>query len=354
MKEKILEFVNKLENKESKFYFYIPDSAGNITASVEYIYDVANVVQNMGYNSVLFHEKDTYVKPPFDEQKYENLDVVSFKNMSKSDKYLMSPADFIFIGEQYVNGFMPQFKKSKIVSTVVVISQLQDFIFSNLEVGESWDISHNIQNVLTTTENQATYLKSYMPTLNITVTPPIIGKEFFPPSKPKKPFVAILSRFQHDTDRLYKEFVLKFPMFSWIPFKTFGQMSKGNFANELSECMCAVWQDSPSSFGTFPLECMASKVPVIGVIPTVIPEWMVEDDKLAKNGLWVNSQLDLVGVLGQVIDRFLHNEDLSEIQDNNNTPKQYSEENFTDKITQFINTLTENKITQLKNIYENA
>jgi glycosyltransferase involved in cell wall biosynthesis len=351
MKDKLLDFINKLEEKDSKFYFYVPDSSGNILASVEYVYDVAKVALDLGYKSIIFHEKDEYVIPPIDPTKYENIDIVSFKELSK--KYTMSPIDFIFIGEQYVNGFLPQIRESKISSTVIVISQLQDFIFKNLNINESWDITHNIQNVLTTTVEQAKYIKMHMPILDIDVVNPIIDSVFNKSDKPAKPFVAILSRFAHDAEKIYKQFVLRFPMYSWIPFKTFGQMSKENLANELKECMCAVWHDEPSSFGTFPLECMRSGVPVIGLIPNVIPEWLVEDDKIAKNGTWVTSHLDLTSALVNVIDGILHNENLDEIsKDNSHYATQYSQEKFTSDITNFVGKITINKIKQLKKLYE--
>ena len=62
-------------------------------------------------------------------------------------------------------------------------------------------------------------------------------------------------------------------------------LSEQEFAETLKECFLSVWIDDESGFGTFPLESMASGVPVMGKIPNLQPEWMKEE-----NGIWVDDK----------------------------------------------------------------
>jgi len=69
-------------------------------------------------------------------------------------------------------------------------------------------------------------------------------------------------------------------------------MTYEEFADQLRECICSVWMDDDSTFGTFPLESMKCEIPVIGKIPTREPEW------LSENGIWsydINKIVDLLG-----------------------------------------------------------
>ena len=72
-------------------------------------------------------------------------------------------------------------------------------------------------------------------------------------------------------------------------------MSHEEFAKQLQECICSVWLDDDSTFGTFPLESMKCQVPVIGKIPTTEPEW------LSENGLWTYDLNKIVELLGTYV-----------------------------------------------------
>ena len=61
-----------------------------------------------------------------------------------------------------------------------------------------------------------------------------------------------------------------------------------------------VWVDRISGFGTFPMECMASKTPVIGNLPILKPDWMTQE-----NGLWVFDESKIVEVLGNFMKNWL-------------------------------------------------
>jgi len=58
--------------------------------------------------------------------------------------------------------------------------------------------------------------------------------------------------------------------------------------------------DAESSFGTFPLESMASGTPVIGKVPNMLPSWMNDE-----NGVWVNNENDMVDVVANFVQNWL-------------------------------------------------
>jgi glycosyltransferase involved in cell wall biosynthesis len=68
----------------------------------------------------------------------------------------------------------------------------------------------------------------------------------------------------------------------------------------MKESFVSVWVDPTSGFGTFPLESMKMGIPVIGLTPNLVPEWMNED-----NGIWINNVNMLPDVIADVIQNWL-------------------------------------------------
>jgi hypothetical protein len=57
---KIENSIKNLENKNSKIYFFVQDTKGNAKASLRYIYQMAWVLKENGYNPIMLHEKPDY------------------------------------------------------------------------------------------------------------------------------------------------------------------------------------------------------------------------------------------------------------------------------------------------------
>lgn len=341
MQEKILNTIESIESKKSKFYFFAPDTDGNVTGGVKYICDCAMGIQSQGYEVFLFHEKPQYKIPPMGST-YGELNFISFKTMNTDKRYLLTAADFIFVGELYVQGLVGQMVQSKIPSKIVVISQAYDYIFQHMDIGMSWDLL-GINDVLTTSKAQKEYIGEFMPMLDTQVVHPFIPSCFRPPEKPQKPYIAIVSRFPPDGDKLIKQFYLKYPLFSWVPFKALGQMSQEDFASELRECCMGVWLDEIAGFGTFPLECMRSGVPLVAQVPSLIPEYAIEDNRLATNAKWATNRLSMVDKIADTLDEFLHN---TGVPIGYEVP--YVEERFKKEISAYTESLVAKRIKQLK------
>jgi glycosyltransferase involved in cell wall biosynthesis len=77
-------------------------------------------------------------------------------------------------------------------------------------------------------------------------------------------------------------------------------LSESEFANAMNESFVSVWVDPTSGFGTYPLESMKMGIPVIGLVPNLVPEWINED-----NGIWINNPNMLTDVIADVVQNWL-------------------------------------------------
>ena len=87
-------------------------------------------------------------------------------------------------------------------------------------------------------------------------------------------------------------------------------LSESEFANAMNESFVSVWIDPTSGFGTYPLESMKMGIPVIGLVPNLVPEWMNED-----NGIWINNPNMLTDVIADVVQNWLEDNINPELYD---------------------------------------
>jgi hypothetical protein len=131
-------------------------------------------------------------------------------------------------------------------------------------------------------------------------------------------------------------------------------LSESEFAELLKDSFVSVWIDNESSFGTFPLESMKTKTPVIGKIPNIKPSWMDEH-----NGIWVNDTLLIVDVLAEFIQNWLEDNISEKLYESSmETAKKFSDvqkfENDTVELfSKYINKRLQNFEEQLEKIQLN-
>ncbi len=133
-------------------------------------------------------------------------------------------------------------------------------------------------------------------------------------------------------------------------------LSQSEFAEKLRESFVSVWIDETSSYGTFPLESMKSNVPVIGLVPNVLPNWINED-----NGIWVNNKTHIVDVLADHLQNWLEDNVSDEFLEKIKTTVDSlpTKESFESKSTSFFEeyftvrlTAFEEQISKLQTIEE--
>lgn len=291
--------LNKMISKESVIYFLVYDTNNNARASVKYIYDMALTLKNNGYNAKILVENSTYHSViEWMGTEYDVLEIVPIKESQVSIKI----EDTIIIPEYYSN-ILPQLIEIK--CTKIMLVQQIEYIFETLPIGSRWG-DFGVSRCITTTESAKKYINQYFPDVLVHIIPPFIDDIFSPSTTPKKPYVALCCRERSHQTKIISEFYLKYPHLRWITFRDMVNMSYSKFADNLKECVVSIWVDDDSTFGTFPIECMKSNVPLIGKIPKNQPEWIGE------NGFWTDNRDNISGILGQFILSWIDGNELDE------------------------------------------
>jgi glycosyltransferase involved in cell wall biosynthesis len=188
-------------------------------------------------------------------------------------------------------------------------------------------------------ETQKEYLENIMRNVSYDILPPYISENFVSQKYPPKPIIAIHSREHRDSINLIKNFYVKFPQYRWITFKDMRGLPEKEFANTFQDCFLSVWIDETSAYGTFPLESMKCGVPVLGLTPNLVPQWMNSD-----NGLWVNNKIQMVDFIADFLQNWLEDNVKEELYTEmlktvENLPtKKYFEERSVFLFEGFINT----------------
>lgn len=359
--KQVKEVLAKLESKDFNLYFFTLDTKGNPTAGIANIYEHVKMLNELGYNASILHEKNDYKLRGDQEgngiadwlgEEYASLPHVSIE----AQQLNISPADFIVIPEIFAN-IMDQVKGFPCKK--VVLSQSYDYLLELLQIGKRWNVDYGFNDVITTSEKQASYLKTLFPSIKTHVIPVSIPTYFKDSDKPKIPVVSILTRNQGDAAKIAKSFYLQYPIYKWITFKELRGLPRQQFASELAKSCLAVWVDEQSGFGTFPLEAIECNTPVIGKMPNMIPEWMENVDKdnnitIKQNGVWTNTTLNIPELIATYLKVWLEDSVPSDLTDAiNETKGKYSPDKQVEIATKVYSSLHDNRINELKITLEN-
>jgi hypothetical protein len=291
--KKVEQSVQNLENKSVRVYFLTQDTKGNAKASVRQTYEMALTLKNNGFNPIIIHETKEYtgvsewLGEEFMELPHECIDGEDLK---------ISPEDFIVVPELY--GHVLE-QVAKLPCGKIVLCQAYDHMLETLQPGTNWS-QYGFLKAITTNEKQTEYIKGIMKNVTFDIIEPLIPEDFIPKTIPSKPIISIHTRDQRDTMKIIKAFYLKFPQFRWITFRDMRGLSQKQFAEYLKDSFVSVWVDDTSSFGTFPIESMASRTPVIGKVPNMKPDWMSEN-----NGIWTYELNQMVDIIAEFIQNWL-------------------------------------------------
>lgn len=328
--QKLESALGRLGNNENTIYFLTYDTRNNAKASIKYIYDLCSVLNKNGYKSKILVEDNKYSGVySWLGEKYNDLEVVSIKE----DKVELKIDDIIVVPEYYSN-VLEQLSSIKCVKIMLV--QQKDYIFDTLPIGSRWS-DYGFDKVITTTEGSKKLILDYFPESIVHIIPPIISDNFNESTKPTKPYIAISVRDRVLHRKIISQFYLKYPQLRWITFRDMVQMSYEEFAESLKECMVSVWIDDESTFGTFPLESMKCKVPVIGKIPDTEPDW------LSENGMWTYDNEKIVEILGTYVLAWLEGVELD----------QEVIQKMSETLLPYESSITENNIISIFNSFKN-
>jgi len=359
---KLEEIITNLKNKDVNLFFFTLDTKGNPTAGIANIYEHVKVLTELGYKAHILHEHNDYKleRDPKDGsmglvdwlgEEYGKLSHVSIQSQTLGIK----PSDFIIIPEIFAN-VMEQVKGFPCKK--IVFSQSPEYLLELLDIGRRWTTDYGFNDVITTSQKQADYVKRLFPTISTHIVPVSIPEYFKASEKPKIPMISIVTRNPGDAAKMAKAFYLQYPHFKWVSFKELRGLPRKDFAAELGNSALAVWIDDMAGFGTFPLEAMECDTPVIGKMPNFIPEWMETADEdgnmtIKNNGVWTNTPHNIPELIAYFIKYWLEDNVPADILNGMESSKgYYTETAQRDKIEAVYGQLVDNRIEEIETIVE--
>jgi len=303
--------IAKLKNKNSKFLFFVTNPT-NPSASIYEIYFHANVVKNMGYEVIILTDQDDYVIPYWID---EDLTKIEHKSMSKA-KLNLGSEDVLIIPEIFTN-VMEQTKNLPCIR--IGLLQSIDYMMNSLVPSVDWS-SFGIEKIITTSATLKNIVEEFFGKDKFEVKTYNIGlpEYFYNDESPKRPVITVVGRNPNEISKLIKLFYTKYPQYGWITFDSMiteskppKSLTRKQYAERLRKNFAAVWVDRIASFGTLPIEAMASGCIPIGLVPDIIPEYLLEEDKDGENiyaensGVWTNNYYSLPSLIGDTITKYL-------------------------------------------------
>jgi hypothetical protein len=291
---KLEKSIQSMRDKKSRIYFIVQDTKGNAKASLRYIYQMAKVLKNDGYNPIILHEnKDYFGVASWLGEEYMNE--LPHKSIDEGNLEI-SPDDLLIIPEIF--GYIMEQVKD-LPCGKIVLTQAYDHIFETLQPGQSWN-QLGFLKCITTSDTQKQQIEKHMRKTSFEIINPVISEVFEKSEFPPKTIISIHTRDSRDTANLIKQFYVRFPQYRWITFRDLRGLSEKEFANAMKDSFLSVWVDQTSGFGTFPLESMKMGIPVVGLLPYLQPEWLNED-----NGIWLSNKNLLVEVVADFVQNWL-------------------------------------------------
>lgn len=283
-KQKIIENIEKeisrIDKKENKIYFFVIDTKGVPSGSLEYIYNLALMAKEEGYDVAMLHTEEEFegVASWLGEE-YASL---PHYNVNKGEVGT-SPSDLLFIPEIY-SQVMNQTKN--LPCKRVVILQNYDFVVEQMPYAAQWG-DFGIMEGITNSDYQAAEINEVFPYVKLTKVTPYISKVFGNTIEPKKMIINVIAKDQSDIKKIVKPFYWKYNHLRWVSFKELRNLPKLEFAKALRDGAITIIVDEDASFMYSALEAMKSGSIVMAKVPTTEVEW-ASGDELPNCCVWFN------------------------------------------------------------------
>ena len=348
--DKVREEIAKIDKKENSIFFFVLDTKGVPSGSLEYIYKLAMIAKNDGYNIGLLYQLDkddefVGVKDWLGED-YASL---PHYNVSKEEVEI-TPSDIVFIPEIF-STVMNQTKK--LPCKRVAILQNYDYLLEQMPFAAQWG-DFGIIDCLVNTGYNAELIKDIFPYVKTGIVTPYIDKMFGSTIEPKKMVVNIVAKDQGDINRIIKPFYWKYPTFKWVSFRDLRGFPKEAFANALREAAITIWVDEDTSFGYSAIEAMKSGSIVIAKVPDTPLEWIDSDndDTTLRNCcVWFDNFNNLHRQIASVVRSFITDNVPSEVADEaKKVTERYSEERTIKEFLDYVKALESGRKAELESL----
>ena len=282
---KVIENINKeisrIDKKENKLYFFVIDTKGVPSGSLEYIYNLALIAKGEGYDVAMLHTEEEFEGvESWLGKEYAELPHFNVNNGEVGT----SPSDILFIPEIY-SQVMNQTKK--LPCKRVAILQNYDFLVEQMPYAAQWG-DFGIMEGITNSDYQAAELNEVFPYVKLTKVTPYLSKIFGSTIEPKKMVINVVAKDQSDIKKVVKPFYWKYPHLRWVSFKDLRNIPKKEFAQALREGAITIVVDEDASFMYSALEAMKSGSITMVKVPRTEVEW-ASGDELPNCCVWFDS-----------------------------------------------------------------
>lgn len=306
-KERLQASITTLENELKRYddksfnvYFFTLDSKGNPSATIRYTYQIAYALQEKGYKVTMLHQEQQFVGVAgWLGEKYA---AIPHKNVEKENVEI-NHADFLFIPEIYAN-VMSQ-TKGLPCKRIVLLTNM-NYLTEVIPVGVTW-FDMGIDEAVTTTKYNENLIKNYFPGVKTHIVPPCIPSMFRKSDKPQDLIINFVAKDPTSINKVIKPFFWKYPIYKWISFRDLRGLPQENFADALREAAFTIVIDDDTNFGTSILEAANSGSLVLAKVPTIITDWMLEEDQktLKKGVIWFDDLRVVPDVIASVVRSWL-------------------------------------------------
>lgn len=324
--------IQKIDNKESNVYFFVIDTKGNPSGSLEYIYKLAYILRESGFNvSMLYQEPEEFIG--VGDWLDERFSSIPHYNIEGED-VSVSASDILFIPEIFANIMM---QTKKLPCKRIAIMQNFDFVLEQMPISSQWG-DLGIMEAICNTKINSELIKSIFPYVKTTVVDPYIDSKFGTTSAPKSLIINIVSKDHKDVNRIIKPFYWKYPMLKWVSFRDLRGFPQDMYADLLREGAITIWCDDETNFGYSALEAMKSGSLVLAKVTKETQEWMKDGDTLSNCCVWFDSFQDLHKMIASVVRAWITDQVPSEISEAvSNQLEMYSYEKTKEQIVNYVN-----------------
>lgn len=343
--ERIEQEIKRINKNENKIYFFVIDSAGSPSGSLEYIYKLAYLLKESGYNVAMLYQK---------EEEFIGVDSwlgTKYSGLPHYDigdeEISVAPSDILFIPEIFANVMM---QTRKLPCKRIAILQNYDYVLEQMPVSAQWG-DLGIMEAIVNTEMNGELLKDIFPYVKTKVISPYIDEMFFPSQQPKKMIVNVITKDHKTINRLLKPFYWKYPIYKWVTFRHLNGFPKETFAQMLRDGAITIWEDDETHFGYSALEAIHSGSLVIAKTSDKIQEWMKKDGALRNCCVWFNEFEEVHKIIASVIRAWITNNVPSEIEEScQEVVKLYSKEKTKNDIIDYVRDVIQKRKAEMESM----
>lgn len=352
MSEKDTKIIANIENeiaritsKKNRIYFFVIDTKGVPSGSLEYIYNLALILIEDGYDVSMLHTEEEFIGvEAWLGKKYADI---PHCNVNKGEVGT-SPSDILFIPDIYAQ-VMNQTRT--LPCKRVAVLQNYNYVVEQMPFAAQWG-DFGIMEGITNSDYQAAELNESFPYVKLTKVEPYLSKIFGSTNEPKKMVVNIISKDQSNIKKIVKPFYWKYPMFKWVSFKELRNGSKEEFASELRNNAITIVVDEDSSFCYTALEAMKSGSVTMVKVPETTLDWAnTEDGVLPNCCVWFNDYDTLHKQIASVVRSWITDKVPTVLQEEaEKVYSKYTEEQTRNQILEYVKKITDNRKKEMEDL----